>query len=57
MLFRSVTYLNMQDADADGDYYDDSHPKRAATRVWCQRLARALTGVFDRPAGLAARTF
>jgi hypothetical protein len=46
---KGVTYLNMQDADADGDYYDDSHPKRAATTAWCQRLARILNPMVSGP--------
>lgn len=47
-----VTYLNMQDADADLDYYDDAHPKRAATEVWCRRLAGVLNPMIEH--GVAA---
>jgi hypothetical protein len=42
---KGVSYLNLQDADADHDYYDDAHPKRAAAKVWSQRLARVLNPI------------
>src|SRR5262249_37696574 len=49
-----VFYMNMQDADADRDYYDDAHPKRAATKVWCTRLSGVLNPIIGGTPDLAA---
>ena len=44
-----LSILAMADLDADGDFYDEVHPKPRVTMSWARRLADALGPVMGRP--------
>ena len=49
-----LSILAMADLDADGDFYDEVHPKPRVTMSWARRLADALGPVMGRPADQVA---